>query len=216
MKRIIILLFVTCVLITGCGSSQEAVQPTLVPADVNVTEQSDNADRLVKLNKSKLTIRVGASYQLKAAGASASDVTWTTSNKKVASVSAQGVVKGKKKGTAKITAEVYGKKYTCKVKVKPAKKANNNTVVTYDFRNPSYLTEHYRKHGIEMGFGSEDAYLRAANNVISNPAALHKLEAEDNDHVYYVEATDEIVFLSQDGYIRTYFKCGGRDYFDRQ
>ena len=67
-----------------------------------------------------------------------------------------------------------------------------------------------------MGFGSEDAYLRAANNVISNPAALHKLEAEDNDHVYYVEATDEIVFLSQDGYIRTYFKCGGRDYFDRQ
>ena len=216
MKKQILLLLVICVLITGCGSSPEADRPTIAPVEVNTGEQSDDSDRSVQLNNSKVTIEVGESYQLKAAGASASDVTWTTSNKKVASVSAQGVVKGKKKGTAKITAEVYGKKYTCKVKVKPAKKANNNTVVTYDFRNPSYLTEHYRKHGIEMGFGSEDAYLRAANNVISNPAALHKLEAEDNDHVYYVEATDEIVFLSQDGYIRTYFKCGGRDYFDRQ
>ena len=216
MKKQILLLLVICVLITGCGSSPEADRPTIAPVGVNAGEQSDDSDRSVQLNNSKVTIEVGESYQLKAAGASASDVTWTTSNKKVASVSAQGVVKGKKKGTAKITAEVYGKKYTCKVKVKPAKKANNNTVVTYDFRNPSYLTEHYRKHGIEMGFGSEDAYLRTANNVISNPAALHKLEAEDNDHVYYVEATDEIVFLSQDGYIRTYFKCGGRDYFDRQ
>lgn len=216
MKKQILLLLVICVLITGCGSSPEADRPTIAPVGVNTGEQSDDSDRSVQLNNSKVTIEVGVSYQLKAAGASASDVIWTTSNKKVASVSAQGIVKGKKKGTAKITAEVYGKKYTCKVKVKPAKKANNNTVVTYDFRNPSYLTEHYRKHGIEMGFGSEDAYLRAANNVISNPAALHKLEAEDNDHVYYVEATDEIVFLSQDGYIRTYFKCGGRDYFDRQ
>ena len=60
------------------------------------------------------------------------------------------------------------------------------------------------------------AYLEAANRVINNPDALHKLEAEDQDHVYYLEETDEIVFVSQDGYIRTYFQPGGRDYFERQ
>ena len=97
-----------------------------------------------------------------------------------------------------------------------ATKKHKNTKISYDFRNPSLRTEHYKKHGIEMGFESVDDYVQAANDVISNPDALHKLEAEDDDHVYYIEATDEIVFLSQDGYIRTYFKCGGKDYFDRQ
>ena len=85
-----------------------------------------------------------------------------------------------------------------------------------NFRKPDYLTEHYKKHGIEMGYESEDAYLQGANDVINNPNALHKLEEEDDDHVYFIEATNEIVFLSQDGYIRTYFVCSGKDYFDRQ
>jgi len=58
--------------------------------------------------------------------------------------------------------------------------------------------------------------LDGANALINNPAALHKLEAEDDDYIYYLQATNEIVFLSQDGYIRTYFICSGKDYFDRQ
>lgn len=86
----------------------------------------------------------------------------------------------------------------------------------YTFRSASYLTEHYEKHGVEMGYASEQAYLDGANALINNPAALHKLEAEDDDHIYYLQATNEIVFLSQDGYIRTYFICSGKDYFDRQ
>lgn len=89
-------------------------------------------------------------------------------------------------------------------------------VSKYKFRKPSYLTEHYNKHGLEMGFDSEDAYLAAANAVINNPDALQKNEAEDNDRVFFIEETNEIVFLSGDGYIRTYFKCSGKAYFDRQ
>lgn len=87
--------------------------------------------------------------------------------------------------------------------------------VSYNFRYPDRLTEHFRKHGSEVGASSEADYLAKANAVIKNPAALHKLEAEDNDHVYFVEATGEIVFLSQDGYIRTYF-ISDRAYFERQ
>ena len=66
-----------------------------------------------------------------------------------------------------------------------------------------------------MGFATKEAYLEAANKVIFSSDALHKLEAEDGDHVYFIEATGEIVFLSTDGYIRTYF-ITDLDYYNRQ
>ena len=87
----------------------------------------------------------------------------------------------------------------------------------YTFRYHDRLREHYKKHGIEMGFASEDEYLAAANAVIANPEALTKREKEDGDYLFYVEKTNEFVVLSTDGYIRTYF-CpdSGKRYFDKQ
>ena len=68
-----------------------------------------------------------------------------------------------------------------------------------------------------MGFSSREEYEKAASDVINNPKALHKTEAEDGDYVYYVEETNEFVVLSKDGYIRTYFlPSGGKKYYDRQ
>ena len=85
------------------------------------------------------------------------------------------------------------------------------------FRNESLLREHFDKHGKEMGFTDAKAYEQAAAAVITNPLALHKLEAEDNDDVYYLESTNEFVIVSTDGYIRTYFKPDkGKAYFDQQ
>ena len=90
-------------------------------------------------------------------------------------------------------------------------------VATYVFRNSRLLNEHYEKHGIEMGFASAAAYEAAASAVITNPAALFKTEKEDGDFIYYLEATNEFVVLSTDGYIRTYFyPSSGKAYFDRQ
>ena len=83
------------------------------------------------------------------------------------------------------------------------------------FRSEERLQEHYEKHGKEMGFASADAYLAAANEVVANPAALHKTEAEDGDDAYFLEDTGEFVVVSQKGYIRTYF-LSDRDYFERQ
>ena len=89
--------------------------------------------------------------------------------------------------------------------------------VEYTFRNDGLLQQHYKKHGIEMGFDSAEDYEKAAGEVIQNPEALHKTEAEDGDDVYYVEATNEFVVLSSDGYIRTYFlPDAGIAYFERQ
>ncbi len=85
----------------------------------------------------------------------------------------------------------------------------------YQFRKARYLTEHFQKHGEEFPYDTEEDYLQGANNVIKNPDALHKLEAEDGDDVYYVEDTSEFVVVSTDGYIRTYFKAT-LDYYNRQ
>ena len=69
-----------------------------------------------KLNKKKLTLAVGKTYTLRLSNGSRAK--WKSSNKKVASVSQNGVVKGKKAGSTVITAKVGKKKYKCKVKVK--------------------------------------------------------------------------------------------------
>ncbi|MBR5798973.1 MAG: hypothetical protein IKY23_02825 [Lachnospiraceae bacterium] len=85
------------------------------------------------------------------------------------------------------------------------------------FRSKKLLDDHFQKHGKEMGFASEEEYVEAANRVISSPDALYKLEKEDNDHIYYLEETNEFVVVSQDGYIRTYFNpSAGIKYFNRQ
>lgn len=171
-----------------------------------------DAAKKAELSKKTITVSVGKTVTLKLKN-NKKKVTWkvvsgketvTLSKKKKTSV----CITGRKEGKAKIQAKAGKKKYTCKVTVVAG--------VAYTFRKPSYLTEHFEKHGAEVGAASELEYLQMANAVISNPNALHKLEAEDNDHVYYIEATNEIVFLSQDGYIRTYFICSGKAYFDRQ
>ena len=70
-----------------------------------------------KISLTKKTIDAGEKFTLKLNGTTKS-VKWTTSNKKVATVSQNGVVKGIAKGTANIIATVGGKKYVCKVTVK--------------------------------------------------------------------------------------------------
>ena len=88
---------------------------------------------------------------------------------------------------------------------------------TYSFRQEEYLQEHFEKHGAEFSYASADEYLAGANRVVASPEALHKLEAEDGDDVYYLESTNEFVIVSTDGYIRTYFKPNdGKAYYDRQ
>ena len=85
------------------------------------------------------------------------------------------------------------------------------------FRNDKLLSQHYDKHGKEMGFDSKESYQQAAAKVVANPEALHKTEAEDGDDVYYLVDTNEFVIVSGDGYIRTYFlPSAGLDYYNRQ
>ena len=89
------------------------------------------AVKKVKLNKSNLALNVGDSGKLSvkvtASKKAYKTLKWTTSNKKVATVTSKGVVKGIGKGTAKITAaslDGTGKKSTCTVTVREKQVVN--------------------------------------------------------------------------------------------
>lgn len=84
-----------------------------------------NAVEKIKLTAKTTTIKKGQSVTIKAkftpSKGISKELTWTSSNKKIATVNAKGKVTGKKKGTVKITAKVKdgsGKKATLKIKVK--------------------------------------------------------------------------------------------------
>lgn len=95
--------------------------------------------------------------------------------------------------------------------------SQNTETRTYKFRNKNLLNQHYEKHGKDMGFSSAEEYEKAASAVVNDPSALHKIEKEDGDDVYYIESTNEFVIVSTDGYIRTYFNPDrGIDYYNKQ
>jgi hypothetical protein len=68
------------------------------------------------MSKKKVTLAVGQTYKLKVKGIKGK-TKWKSSNKSVVTVK-KGVITANRKGSAKITAKVKGKKLTCKVTVK--------------------------------------------------------------------------------------------------
>lgn len=99
----------------------------------------------------------------------------------------------------------------------PQTDVSKQNEISYTFRSEKLFEEHYEKHGIEMGFATAEDYLEGANLVIADPDALHKIEAEDGDDIYFLEDTNEFVVVSTDGYIRTYFEPeDGIEYYERQ
>ena len=75
----------------------------------------------IKLNAKTKIVKKNKTYQLKAklSSGAAGNITYKSSNKRVATVNSKGKIKAIKKGTAIITAKTYnGKKATIKIKVK--------------------------------------------------------------------------------------------------
>ena len=79
-----------------------------------------SAPAAMKLNASSLTLLKGKGKTLKASGTSG-DITWSSSDETIATVSKSGKVTAVGKGTATITAQTGTEKKTCKVKVETPK-----------------------------------------------------------------------------------------------
>ena len=95
----------TAVITASCGEYE---------ASCKVTVKTPS----LKLTKSSATVKVGKTTKIAAKATPAGKITYKSSNSKIATVSSKGVVKGKKKGTAKITVTCNGVKKVFTVKVK--------------------------------------------------------------------------------------------------
>ena len=122
-KGIMALMLAFC-MVVGCFAGVEAAPKKTVKATS------------VKLNKSLITLKPKQTYTLKAKiapkKATTKTLVWSTSNKKVATVSSKGKVTAKKAGKVTITVKVKGTKKSakCIVKVGTSKKAVTKITLT--------------------------------------------------------------------------------------
>lgn len=66
---------------------------------------------------------------------------------------------------------------------------------------------HFKKHGAEFPFGSEEAYVRAALSfVTSPPPGTLSVVQSDGDHVFYHPGENYFAVTRRDGKIRTFFR----------
>ena len=72
----------------------------------------------LKLTKTSANVKVGKTVKISAKATPSGKITYKSSNTKIATVTSKGVVKGKQKGTAKITVTCNGVKKVFTVKVK--------------------------------------------------------------------------------------------------
>lgn len=133
---------------------------------------------VVKLNQSKITLYVGETYTLKMNGAK-DKVKWASADKKIATVSSTGKVKGVKKGITTITATIGSKTYSCKVTVENPDISNkklemgiadvqllsikgSSGKVTWSSSDSSVIT--INKEGLVMANGLGKATITGKNN----------------------------------------------------
>ena len=86
--------------------------------DVKVTCKVTVKNPTLTLSKTSVSVKVGKTTKITAKAAPSGKVTYKSNNKKIATVSSKGTIKGIKKGTAKITVTCNGVTKTVKVTVK--------------------------------------------------------------------------------------------------
>ena len=135
-----------------------------------------SAKTKIKLSKTSITLTLGKSKTIKLNGLTkkqAKKVKWKSANKKIATVS-KGKITSKKVGTTKITATYKGKKYKCKVLVRP-----NFKKLYYKYCSPEVAD-----------VASDNSYLF----LDSNPNDIDPNDYYYDDDLYYdaiVELLDE-------------------------
>lgn len=154
MKKLLSIMCLTMVLTLG--------MPIVMPSSDGI--MTVEAATKVKLNKTKATIYVGKSVQLKIKGTKGK-VKWSSNKKSVAKVSSKGKVTGKKAGKAVITAKVGKKRYKCNITVK---KKNNSKSQTIDVKGISLnQTEMQLNEGENATLVATVIPYNATNKVVS-------------------------------------------------
>ena len=157
---------------------------TVVPNNFISNGVVAEAATKIKLNYTKKTLYVGDSFKLKITGTS-KRVKWSSSNKKVATVTSKGFVKGISKGSCKITATISGKKYTCKVTVNAIKEEPKVSYINN--RSVEYARD---ENSQRLFFG----FLDENENVVSGNGEVN-IRIENDGQIVY---DDTVAFTNND------------------
>ena len=159
-----------------------------------------------KLNKTKVTLTITKkktkpAVQLKVKNATGRKVKWTSSNKKVATVSKKGKIVAKKKGVAMITVKVKGSKtLRCKVTVKDNRKAVTKKPITNPAPSPAPAPNGECEHdwvekekvvGTKLActcgklFDTEEQWYSHNDEVVENGGTIHSTSYYPVTATYY-------------------------------
>ena len=151
---------------TSIYSEGESIEVFLYANYSNVSV-GNTAVKSVKLNTSSKTIKIGETYTLKAtispSDATNKKVTWKSSNTKIATVDANGKVKGIKNGKATITVTTKDKNKTAKATITVSKKESstkeNKVIIKYNV-NGGVLSDYS-----SSAFSVSSGYVKKNGNV---------------------------------------------------
>lgn len=150
-----------------------------------------------RLSKSKLTLYNTDKYKLKMLGGKGK-IKWKSSNKKVATVTSKGVVRGKKGGTCTITAKRG--KYTLKCKIRVPKHYESYSKIP-DFGAVYGKIAKYRSYGDDSSvvvYKASKSYYKKYMNLLKKKGYKH-----------YMNASGSKVFInSNDDIVAVYYKKG--------
>ncbi len=120
---------------------------------VAVLSVKSEAAGKIGLDRSRVILEPGKSEQLTMKNTS-ENVKWTTSDKKVVTIDKKGVLTANAVGSAKVTAKVNGKKYTCKVAVVDytGMSVEQKEIVSYAVQ---YIGNRYRYGGSSLTKGTD-------------------------------------------------------------
>ena len=132
------------------------VTPSIMPIDESGYVVSAAS---VKISKTKYKMNKGEKFTLKVTGTKKT-VKWSSSNKKIATVSSKGKVTAKKKGTVTITAKVGSKKYKCKITVE----APSISKKTYTMKKGKTVTLKIKGTTQKISWSSSDKKVATVNS----------------------------------------------------
>lgn len=154
----------------------------------------------IRLSSSKLQIVEGKSKVLSLVG-NKKKVWWSSNKNSVASVDSNGVVTGKKPGTARITATAGGKKYTCQVTVtkKLTGVAAKYHKLYLEMKNCGALMEngYFAFYGTFPGSNGEDIEAQIAYNP-ENKRFVYKTVSYRNETGFNVRVETRMIYSGND------------------
>ena len=164
-------------------------------------EETQPGEFTIKINSKNITLKTGATYQLTATTSEPANVSWSSSDEAVATVSQSGLVTAKAEGVATIHATSNGKSVSCEVTVTDEQQEvlpedEDMTVHIYFFIDYNNVDEEDTtgKKLLTHFWWYEDKPIAESGKVPANPTT-----APTPDFPYFAGWSNHAIIDSKDG-----------------